>query len=353
MNQKYIQDKEASAEILRLLLQKMTIHPASFTPPTYAVWFEYLTGINPPLSKEMNELLDRKSQINNEVVQNLFDRYISNDNPEAQKAFRQNMQNVLDNLLQVTELSGIETRRFSAGLTKYGITLSQDLDAPMLQILVNEISKDTLAMRHSVESLQYKLHESKEEVEKLHQELENARIEALIDPLTNIFNRRGFEARMKKYAADTEFYGKKVCFLMLDIDYFKKINDTYGHLFGDKVICAIASALIENVQGQGSVARMGGEEFAVILPGTPLETAYSIAERIRQIIEKGKIRVQNKDEYIGGITISVGIADCDMNGNWTDALSKADDALYISKTAGRNKTSLYSAMAATKEVRAH
>jgi len=81
---------------------------------------------------------------------------------------------------------------------------------------------------------------------------------------------------------------------------------------------------------------MGGEEFAVILPDTPLEGAYAVAEHIRQVIEKGKIRALNKEpdkeEYVGGITISIGIANCDINGNWTDALSKADEALYVSKT---------------------
>lgn len=340
MDIRYFQDKAASAEILRLLLPKMSAHPAPFVPTTYTVWFEHLTGINPPLSKAINELLDAKGQLDSQTIQSLFERYISESNPEAQKNFRQNMQKALDNLQQVAELSDTETGRFSAGLQKHGETLAEEMDARMLQNLVSEISQDTQTMRQSVEALQSKLHESKEEVEKLNLELQNARVEALIDPLTDIYNRRGFEAQMKKYAADSELQGKKVCFLMLDIDHFKKINDSYGHLFGDKVIRSIAAALKANVKGQDSVARVGGEEFAVILPDTPLEGAYTVAEHIRKIIEKGKIRVQNKDEFIGGITISIGIAEGEIAGNWTEVLSKADEALYVSKTTGRNKTSL-------------
>ena len=345
MKNRYPQDKPASAEIVRLLLQKMAAQPASFTPPTYTVWYEHLTGINPLLSKVLNQLLDSNEPVNNEVIQNLYDRYISDGNPEAQKSFQQNMQKVLDNLAQVAETSNTETCLFSVGLQKYGETLTGELDATMLQNLVGEITQDTQTMRHSVESLQNKLLQSKEEVEKLQQELQSARIEALIDPLTDVFNRRGFEAQMKKHAADAELQSKKVCFLMLDIDFFKKINDTYGHLFGDKVIRAIATALKAKVKGQDSVARMGGEEFAVILPDTSLEGAYAVAEHIRQVIEKGRIRVLDKDEYIGGITISIGISDCEISGDWVDALSKADAALYASKTSGRNKTSIYSAAA--------
>lgn len=348
MKNRYAQDKTASAEILRLALQKMGAHPASYTPPAYAVWYEHLTGINPPLSKAMNKLLDNHEQMDGQLVQDLFDRHISEGNPEAQRSFRQNMQKVLDNLSQVAELTDTETGRFSAGLQKYGNTLSHELDANTLQNLVSEIAQDTQTMRHSVESLQGKLHESKDEVEKLQLELQNARVEALIDPLTDVFNRRGFEAQMKKHAADPDLQGKKVSFLMLDIDFFKRINDSYGHLFGDKVIRAIASALKAQVKGQDSVARMGGEEFAVILPNTPVEGAYAVAEHIRQTIEQGKIRRLDKDETVGGITISIGIANCDIGGDWTDALSKADEALYTSKTKGRNRTTLYQAAASAQ-----
>ena len=342
MNDRYTQDKAASAEILRLILQKAAAHPASFTPPTYAVWYEFLAGINPPLSEAMNNLLNGNEQITSEIAQKLFDRHISESNPEAQKAFRLNMQRVFGNLAQIAETAGGETGRFSAGLQKYGEKLTGIPDTPMLQNLVSEIMQDTQTMRSSVDALHGKLHESKSEIEKLQQELENARSEALIDPLTSIFNRRGFELQIKKLAVNTDLQDKRFAFMMLDIDFFKKVNDTYGHLFGDKVIRAIAEVLKAKVKGQDSVARLGGEEFAVLLPDTSLQGAYAVAEHIRQGIEKGKIRRLDKQESVEGITISIGIADCDVHGDWTDAMNRADEALYISKKQGRNRTTLYS-----------
>jgi len=342
MTNRYTQDKASSAEILRLILQKMAGHPASFTPPTYAVWYEFMTGINPPLSEAMNNLLNDNEQMTSAIAQELFDIHISESNPEVQKAFRLNMQRVLGNLAQFAETTGDETGRFSAGLHKYGKKLTSKLDAPMLQNLVSEIMQDTQAMRSSVDALQGKLHESKSEIEKLQQELQNARSEALIDPLTGVFNRRGFELQIKKLAVNADLQDKKIVFMMLDIDFFKKVNDTYGHLFGDKVIRSIAEMLKAKVKGQDSVARLGGGEFAVLLPDTSLQGAYTVAEHIRLGIEKGKIRRQDKQESVEGITISIGIADCDAYGDWIDTMSKADKALYASKKQGRNRTTLYS-----------
>jgi diguanylate cyclase len=341
MNNKYTQDKAASAEILRLILQKMAGHPAAFNPSTYAVWYEFLTGINPMLTDAMNKLLADNGLLSTEIAQKFFDLYIFEGSPQAQNAFRLNMQKLLDNLSKFAESTGSETDRFSAGLQKYGETLNKGVDAPLLKNLVGEIMHDTQAMRSSVESLQGKLHDSKGEVEKLQQELQNARSEALIDPLTGVYNRRGFDAQMKNLAANPDLKDKRVCFMMLDIDFFKKVNDTYGHLFGDKVIRGIAAAITARVKGQDSVARMGGEEFAVILPDTPLQGAYALAEHIRQGIASSKIRRSDKQENVEGITISIGIADCDISGNWTDALSRADEALYASKTQGRNRTTLH------------
>ncbi len=340
MEKRYPQDKAASAEILRLILQKSAGQPAAYTPPAYAVWYEFLTGINPPLTEAINILYASNEQITDEIVESLFDRYVSESNPEAQKAFRQNMQRVLRNLTQLADTTGGETGRFSAGLQQYGAKLTGKLDTPMLQELVNEILLDTQTMHNSVNLLQGKLHESKNEITKLQNELQNAKSEALIDPLTGMLNRRGLELQIKNLALNSDFKDKKVAFMMLDIDYFKKVNDTYGHLFGDKVLRAIAEMLKAKVKGQDSVARMGGEEFAVLLPDTSMKGAFAVAEHIRLGIQKGKIRRLDKQETVEGITISIGISDCEANGNWTEAMSRADEALYTSKRLGRNRTTL-------------
>lgn len=340
MNANYTQDKAASAELLRLILQKMSGHPAALNPSTYAVWYEFLAGINPRLSEAMNKLLADKGLLTSELAQAFFDQYICAGSSPAQDSFRQNMQKLLDSLARFAESTGTETDRFSAELQKYGETLNKGVDAQSLKNLIGEIFQDTQSMRSSVDTLQGKLFESKDEVEQLQRELQSARNEALSDPMTGVYNRRGFDAQMKKLLADPDLKGRRVCLMMVDIDFFKKVNDTYGHLFGDKVIRGIATALTSRVKGQDTVARMGGEEFAVILPDTPIAGAYVLAEKIRQSIASCKIRRIDKQENVEGITISIGIADCAIDGDWNEALSRADEALYASKAGGRNRTTV-------------
>lgn len=343
MKYRYKQDKAASAEILRLLLSKMAAHPAAFTPVTYAVWYEFITGINPPLAKSLNEVLAGGGLLTDDAIYDLYQRHIADGNLDAELAFKQNMQKVLANLTRLTEVTGDEASKFNDGLRKHGEKLAHELDAAMLQDIVCEIEQDTLVMRSSVELLQDQLRDSKEEVERLQQELSSARSEALMDPLTGVFNRRGFDAQMKNLAGNPEMQGKHISFLLADIDFFKKINDVYGHLFGDKVIRVIAEVLKAQLKGQDSVARMGGEEFAVILPDTSLEGAHAVAEHIRQVVANGRIRRLDKDESVEGITISIGISGCEAGGDWLAAVGQADEALYASKQCGRNCSTIYSA----------
>ena len=341
MENRYSQNKDESAEILRLILQKMARHPAAFAPPTYAVWYEHLAGINPQLSDEMNQLLNANEDISDVVAERLFNQHISEVNLEAQNKFRQSIQKLLDGMAHQAELTREGATRFSKDLNQFGDGLHEKPDAQLLQQLLDAVMQGTQLMQGSVSSLHDKLIASKSKIEKLQRELQSAKSEALTDPLTKVLNRRGFDVHMKRLVTDPDFNGKHASFLMLDIDFFKNINDSYGHLFGDSVLCGIATSLTAQVKGRDTVARLGGEEFAIILPDTPIQGAFTLAEQIRRSIERVKIRRSSKHEDVGGITISIGIANCNISGDWKEALEQADRALYVSKNTGRNKTTIY------------
>jgi diguanylate cyclase len=338
---KYEQDRNASGEILRLIIHKMREHPAAFTPLNYAVWYEFTTGINPALSEAMGKLLDGGDKLDDDIIEKLYIKYVSECNMDVQRVLREDIQQLLGKVAGFTEVTDQQAHQFGNSLQTYGDTLKQNPDASMLGALINDMSGDTDKMRDSMQNLQSELEASKQQVEQLHQELQSARGEALTDPLTSILNRRGFETRAMQTFADQETLDKGLCILMFDIDHFKKINDTYGHLFGDKVIRAVAATLKSKVRGEDSVARLGGEEFAVMLPETDIAGARVVAEHVRQSIERGKIRRLDTQEQIGGITLSVGIAAYTSGTSVTNLLDQADKALYISKKTGRNKTTVY------------
>ncbi len=158
---------------------------------------------------------------------------------------------------------------------------------------------------------------------------------SIYDSLTESYNRRYFMMRLLEEFSRAQKFSLNISFVMIDIDNFKKINDTYGHLVGDVVLKEIAKAIKENVREIDSVSRLGGEEFAVILPETDKAAAIIAAERIRGKVSQKMIRAF--DEVLS-VTISIGIASFPQNTLYADVLMEiADKALYQAKQSGKNQ----------------
>jgi diguanylate cyclase len=124
--------------------------------------------------------------------------------------------------------------------------------------------------------------------------------------------------------------------VMLDIDYFKKFNDQYGHQVGDEVLRIVGSCLKENLKGKDFPSRYGGEEFIVLLPNTKLDKAYIVAEQIRENISKKRLKIKKTGQAIGNITVSVGVSEIREGDTAISVAERADSALYIAKDSGRN-----------------
>jgi diguanylate cyclase (GGDEF)-like protein len=156
------------------------------------------------------------------------------------------------------------------------------------------------------------------------------------DPLTGLYNRRYLEETMGRELPRARRMGQSVGVIVLDIDHFKVLNDTYGHDAGDMVLAKTGELLRNTTRKQDIACRFGGEEFAVILPGATLAIARNRAEAIRVALEA--LRVPFGDQEIGPLTISAGVASVPPHAqDWTFAMHQADRALYVAKQAGRNK----------------
>jgi len=163
--------------------------------------------------------------------------------------------------------------------------------------------------------------------------------ESLTDPLTNIFNRRYYEKIIEREFVRMEKEEKYISLIMLDIDFFKKCNDTYGHSQGDEVLKCVASIFVKHARREHDfVFRLGGEEFGVLLTGTGEEGAIEIAEKIRIEVQETKIPLKDSKEHIS-ITISAGIASLvpHLEQNPQILYDIADEMLYRAKRTGRNK----------------
>lgn len=174
------------------------------------------------------------------------------------------------------------------------------------------------------------------EVTQLLLDLEEMKREAHTDGLTGIANRKAFDESLRDAAMATMEGGECLSILLIDIDHFKRINDRHGHQAGDQVIRTLAKSLQENVKGRDTTARYGGEEFAVILPATTMTDAMRVAENIRASIESLHLKSVNRNEDLGQITASIGVATYQLGEPLTRVIERADQALYLAKESGRN-----------------
>jgi diguanylate cyclase len=184
------------------------------------------------------------------------------------------------------------------------------------------------------ESQKRMLGELSEKINELRDELQEVREKAALDPLTQLFNRASLDAHLERVADLAFLLSSSPCILMIDVDHFKKINDTHGHPVGDEVLRRVADGLVRNfLRREDFVARYGGEEFVVVIPDSSLSNAELRAERVRQSLSeleidsaKGKIQ----------ITVSIGLASLSSGDTGVSWLARADAALYEAKGAGRN-----------------
>ncbi len=162
---------------------------------------------------------------------------------------------------------------------------------------------------------------------------------ATIDALTNLNNRRQFEHRLGQEIATTKRQNNPLCAMMIDIDFFKKVNDTYGHASGDAVLRGVAAIIKSALRESDIPSRYGGEEFAVLLPYTHIDEAKIVGERLRKAVEASPIPINDEDSKVKSIkvTISMGLAEFNNNETGEELFERADKALYEAKESGRNR----------------
>ena len=162
---------------------------------------------------------------------------------------------------------------------------------------------------------------------------------ATLDALTSLNNRRQFEVRLKQEVAAAKRQQKPLCGMMIDVDFFKKVNDTYGHAAGDEVLRQTAHIIKELLRESDIPSRYGGEEFAILLPFTLLDEAKVVGERLRKAVETSPITIgeNDADKKDINVTISMGIAEFSPDETGEELFERADKALYQAKENGRNK----------------
>ncbi len=322
-----------ATELACLALERIEQLKLEPTPPLYELWFRYFQG-----DPEIVEAINANPGVMDEITcHKFYKRYLS------ETARDDTVKKITDQVQQaITALGGMLNTAQSA-TSEYGDTLgdasqkiarAESLDD--LGRVVSVIVNDTKMMVQKNHDLEFQLINSSTQVAELRKNLDNVKKEAMTDGLTGLANRKTFDKQMRDWAEETTISGGSLSLLMMDIDHFKKFNDLHGHQTGDQVLRLVARTLTDGVKGRDVAARFGGEEFAVILPETPLSAALKVADTLRKVVENKELINKATNESLGQITLSVGVAQYAVGESVTDFIDRADAALYDAKKSGRN-----------------
>lgn len=328
-------EAERAASDALAAMERLRIPP---TPINFAVWFYYKLGDIPDLVNEMDRRVREGHSLTADEHLALFDRYLDIDPLDvemAQAAYR--VDESIAHLLELVAEAGGDAKAFAEMLDTSAKKLNRDTPAEVVSEVLATLIVQTGELRRKNEELTDQLHQASEEVHELRSSLMTAREQALLDTLTGVANRKAYDLYLERAAREAKKSGLPLSLLMIDIDHFKRFNDTFGHAMGDQVLRLVGQILRESLKGKDKATRYGGEEFAIILPNTSLDNAVRVANSLRQTVAAKKIMRKRTGQELARITLSAGVAQYAPGEPLADFQERADRALYLAKHYGRNR----------------
>jgi len=333
----YNETLEQNAEYLRQILPLMSKNKIVTDPLNFAIFYEYITGRNIVLNNELDELLSKQNAFTSELSVNLFKKYICDTSLDSLEKINRSLLQLIHKTGEALDITGEKASAATKDIQTQSRLLEINQNLPEIKSVLSEIIAGTKSLAETSMALQAQLDESKKEMQLLRQELEHARETAKTDALTGLLNRRAFDQKLNEYIENHKQGDAELCLLILDIDHFKRINDTFGHQMGDNVLRYTANLMKQYIAGSHCAARYGGEEMAIIMPNTSLNKAMEIAESIRASLAQHPLKLKGSKKSIGKITISIGASSFKTNDSLESLVERADQAMYRAKVNGRNQ----------------
>jgi len=332
-----VNDSDRSDRLALQALGLMKRHGVPPNPRNYAVWYGYCQGDDPALKDAVEKLMAAGAPVAAQKSPALYEKFCA---PEAAAEMLKQatglVEKAVGQVLNRLSKAGDDAAHYGEVLGQYKSVLTNAETDEQIRSTLGELIGETHKMQVENDKLETDLKASSAKIAELRQALEDVRRDAMVDGLTGIANRKAFDSRLREAMAGSQ-RGAEMCLLMIDIDFFKRFNDTYGHQLGDEVLKLVARTLTECVKGRDMPARYGGEEFAIILPQTALAEACTVAEQVRLAVASKRIVKRTTGQQLGTITLSVGVAQHVQGEDAEDLVRRADEALYSAKRTGRNR----------------
>jgi diguanylate cyclase len=243
----------------------------------------------------------------------------------------------VNQVLEAIDKAMVGTNQYSETLDAFSGELNRSPSMENIRASVAKVMTETISIVKQNERLTTQLGAATQQLTELRYSFDQAHKELQIDPLTEVGNRKFFDRQLAYVTSEARDNDTTLSILMIDIDHFKKFNDTYGHLVGDQVLRLVARTMVENLKGRDIIARYGGEEFVILLPQTRLEDARKVGDLLRSCLSTKHVRKRNSNETLGTVTVSIGASAYYAGEELEDFVNRADEALYKAKNAGRNQ----------------
>jgi diguanylate cyclase len=323
--------------IAEAALGQITSRSQPADPRSYALWYKFAAEDGGLFCAAVNSRLARSGTLSSKDIDELHNAHIApTDAPVKVDKLGARVADEIEQVMAMIGAAEGSASAYSANLTNVSKRLGTVRDRDGVRAIVESLVLAAKEMETSNSKLQDQLQATWEEVAQLRRELEVIRTESLTDALTSLGNRKFFDAALERSVAECHAAKEPLSLLMADIDHFKKINDNFGHVVGDRVLRFVATTLKDAITGKDVGARYGGEEFAVIMPRTALATAVEVAERARLAVTKAELVRWSTGEKQAGLTISIGVAALHPGTSPQALLEAADICLYAAKRSGRN-----------------
>ncbi len=318
-------------------LAQITTHGQPADPRSYALWYKFAAGDSGLLCAAVNSRLDRSGTLSSNDIDELHNAHVSPTDVSAKvDKLGARVADEIEQVMTTLEAAEGSASNYSANLARVSRRLGTARDREGVRALVESLAAAAKEMATTNVKLQDQMQAMWEEVAQLRRELETVRTESLTDALTSLGNRKFFDAALEKSIAECHAGNEPLSLLLADIDHFKTINDTFGHVVGDRVLRFVGSTLKDTITGKDIAARYGGEEFAVIMPRTPLRAAVETADQLRLAVMKAELVRRSTGEKQTRLTISIGVAALHARTSPQALIEAADICLHAAKRSGRN-----------------
>jgi diguanylate cyclase len=308
-------------------------HRLEVSPYTLAIAHDVITGADQRLASQIEARVAAREPVSLEWLEEVGRGAAQGEGSAMLNTLMTKLESSLTEFAETTTTARSAAKEYNTALEAHVGELEQVSKAG---VVITELATIAKVMLERTREIEQQMSRSEMQTRSLQSNLDEARRKADMDHLTGLPNRRAFESTLEAELAAAKATREPLCVAFVDIDHFKKVNDTHGHDAGDRVLKAVAQTLAKISGDKCHVARHGGEEFVALIRGKSVEQAWQVLDNAREAMAERRLVNRANDMPFGKITFSGGVADVFAYAKPGDALKAADEALYIAKAQGRN-----------------